>query len=261
MVSFMSHDDSNLLSPNHLAILRDAEEYQRRVEKLVVVQDNDLVSGCYKLTLNPKRLLLLVISKMDSQSDDWKYAAEEQLISVDDWCDAYGIDKRNGKKTLWEAANDLFEASIRIGSFRRGAEFRFLQHRAWDEEQNSVAVTFTQELLRFSTGIYTDFTKYTLLTVKEMKSNYAIRLYELACQYQRIGKRTIAVDDLRDMLGVESGQYEKFGDFNKWVLKRAAQEANLKGNLDIDVVPVRKGKKVAAITLYISAKQQSQFDF
>lgn len=228
---------------------------------LVVVQDNDLVSACYKLSLNPKRLLLLAISKTDSLSDDWKYAAEEQLISVDDWCEAYGIDRKNGNKTLKTAANDLYEANIRIGNFRKGAEFRFLQHWAWDEEQNSIGITFTNELLKFATGINTEFTKYTLLTVKEMKSNYAIRLYELACQFQKIGKRTIPVSDLRDMLGVDDGQYEKFGDFNKWVLKRAAEEANLKGNLDIDVVPVRKGRKVTAITLYITPKQQPQFDF
>jgi len=239
----------------------DDLEHTSTDKNLIVVQDNDLISGCYKLGLNSKRLLLLTISLLDSKSDDWKYAAEEQRISVDEWCDAYGIDKKNGNKTLRDAAANLYDATIRIGGYRMGAEFRFLQHYAWNQAKNCVSVTLTQEMLRFSTGIYTDFTKYALLSVKEMKSNYAIRLYELACQYQKIGKRTIEIEDLRDMLGVDDGQYEKFGDFNKWVLQRAAQEANLKGNLDISVETNKRGRRVVSVTLRISPKQQSQFDF
>jgi plasmid replication initiation protein len=237
------------------------KDNQEKSNEVVVVQNNDLVSACYRLNLNPKRLLLIAIGKLDSAGDDWKYQPEPLRIHRDEWCKAYNIDRRNGTKTLRDSAKELYEANIRIGTFRKGAEFRFISRYDFDDDGGFISVTFTPEMLRFSTGLYRDFTKFALLNVKAMKSNYAIRLYELSKQFSKIGRRTIEIDDIREMLGVEPGQYEKFGEFNKWVLQRAAKEASLKGDLDITVETVRRGRKVTAITLVVKEKQQGQFVF
>ena len=73
--------------------------------------------------------------------------------------------------------------------------------------------------------------KYELWNVLQLTSAYQFRMYEILKQYETIGKREIEVSKLYDLLGVESGKYERWERFKTQILN-GCQKA-LKETTDI----------------------------
>lgn len=80
---------------------------------------------------------------------------------------------------------------------------------------------------------------YELWNALQLKSANQVRLYELLKQYEYIGKREIAVSELRELLGVASNEYPRWDNFKRKVLD-SCQKA-LAENTDITFT-YEKGK-------------------
>lgn len=96
---------------------------------------------------------------------------------------------------------------------------------------------------------------YELWNALRLKSSNQLRLYEILKQYEYIGERTIDIDELKNLIGIETFKYPRYGNFKIWVLD-ACQKA-LSANTDIKFAyePIKnKGKagKVKAIKFIIS---------
>ena len=68
------------------------------------------------------------------------------------------------------------------------------------EDWNSVLLVFSEAVTPLLSDLKSEFTKYLASDLKGLSSAYAIRIYELIKQYENIGKREIAISDLRFML-------------------------------------------------------------
>ncbi|MBC6445231.1 MAG: replication initiation protein [Alphaproteobacteria bacterium GM202ARS2] len=77
-------------------------------------------------------------------------------------------------------------------------------------------------------------------------SKYALTLYENLCL--RINRNNTfedwSVADFRSLLGVEPGRYLAYCDFNKRVLKIAADEVNGLSDINVEITPIRTGGRV-----------------
>lgn len=80
---------------------------------------------------------------------------------------------------------------------------------------------------------------YELWNALQLKSANQIRLYEVLKQYEHIGKREIAVSELRELLGVAPNEYPRWDNFKRKVLD-SCQKA-LAENTDITFT-YEKGK-------------------
>ena len=80
---------------------------------------------------------------------------------------------------------------------------------------------------------------YELWNALRLKSANQIRLYELLKQYETIGKREIAVDELKNMLGLDPDEYPRLERFRVCVLDSCQQA--LAENTDITFT-YEKGK-------------------
>jgi len=60
--------------------------------------------------------------------------------------------------------------------------------------------------------------KYGLWNALRLKSKNQLRMYEVLKQYEKIGSRIIAVENLKNMLGIESNEYPQYKDFKRRVL-------------------------------------------
>lgn len=72
---------------------------------------------------------------------------------------------------------------------------------------------------------------YQLWNALRLKSSNQLRMYEILKQYEKVGKRILSVEDLRNFLGIEKEEYSAYHDFKKRVLD-ACQQA-LEENTDI----------------------------
>lgn len=59
---------------------------------------------------------------------------------------------------------------------------------------------------------------YELWNALQLKSNNQIRMYEILKQYEKIGKRELKVDELKDLLGIPVNEYPRWSNFKIKVL-------------------------------------------
>jgi len=83
--------------------------------------------------------------------------------------------------------------------------------------------------------------KYELWNALRLKSKNQLRMYEILKQYEKIGYRIISVIELREMLGVEKNEHQRFNNFKLKILD-ACQKA-LTENTDISYIYEPYGKK------------------
>jgi len=64
-----------------------------------------------------------------------------------------------------------------------------------------------------------NFFRYELWNALSLKSKNQLRMYEVLKQYERIGRRVIAIDELKGMLGVAKDEYPEYKIFRRDVLE------------------------------------------
>ena len=86
--------------------------------------------------------------------------------------------------------------------------------------------------------------------VLAFESKYALRLYTVMSL--RAGLRKVSedfmLDDLRSLLGV-TGAYERWDNFNQWVLRPALAEINQLAGFVVGYTPLRHGRKIVGVRL------------
>lgn len=104
----------------------------------------------------------------------------------------------------------------------------------------------------------TKYFKYELWNALRLKSSNQIRMYEILKQYEKIGKREISVKQLRELLGIDEKEYDRWNNFKARVLD-SCQEA-LKENTDICFTYERgkagTGGKWVTIVFHISKNKK-----
>ena len=96
---------------------------------------------------------------------------------------------------------------------------------------------------------------YELWNALRLKSSNQLRMYEILKQYEKNGERIIDIDELKELLGLDKSDYQRYDNFRLKVLD-VCQEA-LKTYTDIEFVykPIRikgKGGKINSIKFTIS---------
>ena len=95
-----------------------------------------------------------------------------------------------------------------------------------------------------------EFTSYKLENVVKLKSSYAIRIYELLKQYEKLEERSFFLRDLRKILGAED-IYPAYGNFKQRVLIPAQQELKRKTDINFEIEEIKVGRKVERVKFVI----------
>ena len=112
-----------------------------------IVQSNMLLEASYKINIDEYRLINLALSKIDSKGQQ---PDEPYEITPDDFCDAYGLNRRNVNVKLKEAASGLLRKPITLYFERDGKLFK--NERPWfsiieycmDENERKVKIEFSK---------------------------------------------------------------------------------------------------------------------
>lgn len=115
-------------------------------------------------------------------------------------------------------------------------QYNIFSKFAYDADSKLIQIKFNQELAPILIGYLREgrgkYTYYFLEMTRDMRSNYAQRVYEL-CRYiltindvkkgKNYSTRTFEYETLRGILGVPEGAYPDFTKFEHYVLKVAAK--------------------------------------
>lgn len=104
------------------------------------------------------------------------------------------------------------------------------------------------DMLRDSTV----FAKLELEVLRSFTSKYALALYENVARrvrLQHVFTARFDLDAFRDLLGVEQGKLETFGNLNQYAIKPALLEVNALAEFTVTVVPIKLGRRVTGVLM------------
>lgn len=226
-----------------------------------VTKANDLIEASYRLTLNEQRLVLSAVALVNSVDAKAGWSLRDgrvMRITALGFADIYGIDVNTAYEALQDAAERLYDRTIR----RKGAgvqeEFRWISRRAvYQKGDGAVEISWSPEILPYLTLLGKKFTSYELRQIVGLTSVHAIRLYELLKQFESTGERIIKVADFRECLGL-TDTYDRFSSLKKRVIEPSVRAINLHSDLAVEWDGIKKGRAVDRLHFSFEQKKQGQ---
>lgn len=222
----------------------------------LLYQRNDLISASYRLSLQEKRLLMLAFSKINPLNVPQTFSIE---VSVSEWCQTYGFDEKSGYSELKKASAALYDRSVYFKEREHDMHLRWISAYAPYENGKTVlhfAPPFT-DYLRDLTKRGHGYTPTELMAAAPMPSFNAVRIYELARQYKKKGKRQESVQGLKVMLGMNPESYPVFNNFRRRVLDPCCEQVTkYSSDMDLSWTPVKKGRRIVGVEFLIKRKTQ-----
>lgn len=225
---------------------RDMQIYKR---------DDMIQKGRHELSLQEQRCVLYAISKI--KPDDTVF--QEYTFELSDFYKVCGLQKESYSE-LKVLLKGLADRSWWATIDENGTEsvVRWFSVMRTNKKNGTVTVAFHQDMMPYLLELTKQgafYTHYQLKYILPMKSQYAIRLYELLKSYQKNNYSWFfEIDHLKKLLNCE--KYVRFPDFRRFVLESAISEINSFTDITIRFEPITEGRKVVRINFYMLQKKQ-----
>ena len=222
----------------------------KRKEKSVVIKSNVLLEGRYSFSLLEMKMILMVISQIKRADKDF----HPYRLYISDLRDELKI-KATNYNYLKKVAESLKEKSLTIETPTGHIVTSYVSDIELFRGKGYIDIYISPKLKPYLLQLTKSFTIYDIRNVLNCRSVYSIRIYQLLKQYEKIGKRTITVDELRMMLGLEK-QYTRWMNFKTRILDVAKRELKKFSDLYFEYELNKAGRIVESITFTI--KKQAQ---
>lgn len=224
---------------------------------MLVLKRNDMIQkGRHELNLQEQRCVLYAISKIKPQDSVF----QEYTFELSDFYKLCGLQNESYTK-LKAILQGLADRSWWATIDDNGTEslVRWFSTLRTNGKSGKVTIEFHKDMMPYLLELSKQdafYTRYQLKYILPMKSQYAIRLYELLKSYQKNNYEWFfEIDALKKQLNCEN--YKDFKDFRKRVLEPAVAEINGFTDIKIAWEPIKEGKKVSRIVFYMADKTRS----
>jgi plasmid replication initiation protein len=210
-----------------------------------ITKHNHLVQASYRLSLTGQRVFLLILSKINPKQK----LADHYEVTAEEFSRIYKQSPKTAYRDLEKGLDELYNADIKLNDF----ELKILTRRRIVDEakyhygEGKISISFPEKLHPFLCEMHGTYTQYRIGQVSNLKSAYAIRLFELLMQFKSTGDRVITLKNFRDWFRIEK-KYTRYADVNKWVIKPAISELNTKTNLSIKYTVIKKDRSVHTLS-------------
>ena len=232
----------------------------KQEQKMVVTKSNKLIDAGFFKRLNSMemRIVNLAVSQLNplrsiDQPRRFEFTVKEFLTfnpSISDQNNVY----ENVKNAVINLAKIWVEVEPLEGYDK--TEVSLLTRRSYAKGKGSFMVEFHEDVMPYLSEIKKNYTSYLLENFGQLKSEHSLKLYEILSRYAFQGNVTLTVNSIKDYLDV-SDKYEKFYDFNRYVLKLAVKEINSKTNLSVSVKTIRNGRSIEKVTFKVFDKSKA----
>jgi plasmid replication initiation protein len=228
--------------------------------KLIVTQANKLAEASYSMTLEEKRVVLLIVSLVRKEDGDFK----TYRIPITDIRDYLALRSNKLYDDIKRIADALMSRVLHIqeeggGWLKVGwlSSARYVPNGCRGAEMACLEVCFSPEMRPYLLELKAHFSSYMLQNVAGLRSFYSIRLYELLQSRRRLKSAMFEVATLRKILKAEN-KYANYKDFRARVILTAQAELAAKTDLAFDFVEKRRGRKVLSVTFRINDRPMAR---
>ncbi|MFZ4773735.1 MAG: replication initiation protein [Terrimicrobiaceae bacterium] len=224
----------------------------------MVRKSNHIIEASYRLSLIEQKLIAFLVSTIRPADEDFKF----YRLQIKDFLTLADGTQKN-YEWLADAIINLKAKNLRItydadDGVKMTIDTSWISAAGHREGGDFIDLRFDPSLKPFLLGLKSRFTKYQLKNVIRLKSQYAIRIYELLKQYETIGYRTFEYAELREILGIAHEQYSLFADFRRYVLLVAQTEIKKRTDIFFIFEEIRLGRAVSKIKFSIFHKTALQ---
>lgn len=117
--------------------------------------------------------------------------------------------------------------------------------------EKTVTVECNSKIVPLLRDLKKQFTLYSIDEFISLENKYSKRMFQLLKQYEKIGRRNFELHYLKDILMAD---YDRFYDFERFVLKKAKEDINKYTTLEVDYTKKKAGRSVKSIEFSIKKK-------
>ena len=217
---------------------------------IIAIQHNNLVQAKYSMTLQQKRVMIWLVSRIKPTDEDFK----EHILSVKELIEVCQLSGESAYKQLKDITFSLIEKGIRIIDItnpKEDIETQISWLSSAKYRYGRVTLTFSPELKPYLLLLKEKFTAVNMIDMMQFKSVHAIRIYELLKQYENIGERILDIEEIKESCGVKD-KLRKYADFEKYLLLIAQREINEKSDIHIEFERIKPFRKIEGIKFIIT---------
>jgi plasmid replication initiation protein len=214
-----------------------------------VTVSNELVRAVQRLTLNEKRLLMLGLSKLNTDM------GINQLISIKavDLASMYGMQTSNAYTALKDTKERLWEREAMIAD----TGIRWIITYRMQPKAGCISLRFHPDLEPHILDLKSRFTQYLLSRAAEFSHVYSWRLFELLMQFKKTGLLKIPVEEFKRILETPDAYERDFGLIRSKVINVALKEIKEKAGLPVKLNIEKEGRKVVMLNFTFPTEQQT----
>ena len=226
----------------------------------LVVKSNRLNTAIQNLSLAEIRLIQLAI--IDSREHNKGLSSDTPLrINALRYAEVFQVSKQTAYEALIDAESNLFERRFTFMDERDlKVKSRWISQATYLDGEGAIEIIFTPAVVNEITrihGIEQFFTKYTLEQTSQLKSLYAVRLYELLIQWREARKTPLfELDVFREQLGLGVDDYKRMSDFKRRVLDASVKEINDKTDIKVSYTQEKQGTIIIGFKFKVLMKDK-----
>jgi len=229
---------------------------EKEITSRLIYKHNKLIESAHRLSLQEQRVLLLMISLINGDDEDFK----SYVFDVKEFAKMMGYKGQSIYSEVKKVTKKLITRVLEIEDLenRRLLQISWVSSAEYVEETGSVEISFDPKLKPYLLKLKERYTKYSLLHVIRLRSAYSVRIYELLKQVELFQERSFVLTDLRKLLGIKEDEYKLYADFRRKVLEHSIKEINEKTDLRLSYETEKRGRGVNKIKFLINSKGEKQ---
>ena len=208
-----------------------------------VVYKNDLnLVPLRKFTSTEINLFFAMCNKLKEKETNTLHLSFDELKELSN----YSPKTRNINrfvKDLDDVYKKMLELTIRYEDDEVIERLILFNHYRIHKKDQYLEISTSPNLKHILNSITSNFTKFELKEMTNLKSTYSKNMFRILKQYKHTGYMKIKIDDFRERLDIPKSY--RMTDINKNVLKPIVTELNaIFNNLHINKIKAKKGRKI-----------------
>lgn len=204
------------------------------------------------MTLQELRFISIYLSKINARKPDETRVVRFSLLEFQKIMEL----ERVQEKDIRHVIDSLLCKIVRVpNENRRGYTafqlFKECKISQTDNEEWYIEIDAHDKALPLMFNLKGHYFSYQLWNALKLKSKNQLRMYEILKQYEKIGHRTIQLDELKELLGIAPDDYSRWDNFKRDVLDICMGALFAFTDIRFEYESVKNGNKTVAISFKI----------
>jgi len=214
-----------------------------KLNSLKIDKSYSLINAKYKLNPIEIKLVLSIVGLVRSDDEELK----DYIIPLKHF---EFLTKNENYTRLRQACKSLFSKPLEIETDRGWKMFTWFSYIEYDRVDSVLRCRLDKEMKPYLIQLKENFKSYSLKYILQMDSQYSIRLYELLKQYEKIGERKFALEELYETLQVSKSS-RAIGQFKRSILHFAQEELEKYSDIHFEYEEIKPSRKITGIKFII----------